>query len=434
MSSRYDRVKKSYDYFVAKFESQEPFALADLAEVVGWSQGTVQSYVAKKWKTILRKADDEYFVRKIPFTKEQYLRFMSQVYEKSSHPKKPNLYEEIERLVIKARESALLSVDIYNRPVTVFRTEGYIVMMIIAWTALFHAIFTQQGKEYFYRDPDTNKPILIDGDSKAWDLRTCLKEYYGDSNNPARKNLEFFIGLRNKIEHRFAPAIEPFVMGECQAMLLNFDRILVEQFGEYYAIKEELVMPLQTSTLRSTSQYEAIREYQGKQYQEIREYIEDFRSGLSDTIFTDPAFSFRVYLIPKIGNHRTSSDLALEFIKYAPESEEFLNNVEKRVALIREKKVPVVNPGKFKPGQVAKIVSKEIDRPFSIHNHTQAWKYYGVRSKDNCPNECNIEYCQYDVAHQDFVYTMEWIDFLVNKLTDRKEYDKVVTYRWWKNV
>lgn len=307
-------------------------------------------------------------------------------------------------------------------------------MMIIAWTALFHAIFTQQGKEYFYRDPDTNKPILIDGDSKAWDLRTCLKEYYGDSNNPARKNLEFFIGLRNKIEHRFAPAIEPFVMGECQAMLLNFDRILVEQFGEYYAIKEELVMPLQTSTLRSTSQYEAIREYQGKQYQEIREYIEDFRSGLSDTIFTDPAFSFRVYLIPKIGNHRTSSDLALEFIKYAPESEEFLNNVEKRVALIREKKVPVVNPGKFKPGQVAKIVSKEIDRPFSIHNHTQAWKYYGVRSKDNCPNECNIEYCQYDVAHQDFVYTMEWIDFLVNKLTDRKEYDKVVTYRWWKNV
>ena len=159
MSSRYDRVKKSYDYFVAKFESQEPFALADLAEAVGWSQGTVQSYVAKKWKTILRKADDKYFVRKIPFTKEQYLRFMSQVYEKSSHPKKPNLYEEIERLVIKARESALLSVDIYNRPVTVFRTEGYIVMMIIAWTALFHAIFTQQGKEYFYRDPDTNKPI-----------------------------------------------------------------------------------------------------------------------------------------------------------------------------------------------------------------------------------------------------------------------------------
>ena len=43
MSSRYDRVKKSYDYFVAKLESQEPFVLADLAEAVGWSQGTVQS-------------------------------------------------------------------------------------------------------------------------------------------------------------------------------------------------------------------------------------------------------------------------------------------------------------------------------------------------------------------------------------------------------
>ncbi len=36
-------------------------------------------------------------------------------------------------------DSALLSVEIYNKPRTAFRTEAYISLMIIAWTRLFHA-------------------------------------------------------------------------------------------------------------------------------------------------------------------------------------------------------------------------------------------------------------------------------------------------------
>ncbi|MEX1014001.1 MAG: DUF3644 domain-containing protein [Candidatus Paceibacterota bacterium] len=41
----------------------------------------------------------------------------------------------------KARDSALLAVEMYNKPSIKFKTGGYVVMMIIAWTALFHAIF-----------------------------------------------------------------------------------------------------------------------------------------------------------------------------------------------------------------------------------------------------------------------------------------------------
>lgn len=41
----------------------------------------------------------------------------------------------------KARESALLAVETYNKPATSFKSGGYIVLMCIAWTSLFHAIF-----------------------------------------------------------------------------------------------------------------------------------------------------------------------------------------------------------------------------------------------------------------------------------------------------
>lgn len=35
--------------------------------------------------------------------------------------------------------SALTAVETYNRPRVQFRTENYIILMIIAWTKLFHA-------------------------------------------------------------------------------------------------------------------------------------------------------------------------------------------------------------------------------------------------------------------------------------------------------
>ena len=41
----------------------------------------------------------------------------------------------------KARDSALLAVEVYNKPAVKFKSGGYITLMIIAWTSLFHAIF-----------------------------------------------------------------------------------------------------------------------------------------------------------------------------------------------------------------------------------------------------------------------------------------------------
>lgn len=55
----------------------------------------------------------------------------------------------------------------------------------------------------------------------------------------------FSIPLRNKIEHKSLPQIDPDLFAECQAMLLNFDKILELEFGLDYCIRESLSFSLQ---------------------------------------------------------------------------------------------------------------------------------------------------------------------------------------------
>ena len=58
----------------------------------------------------------------------------------------------VKKCLEKSRDSALLAVETYNKPAIKFKSGGYIVLMVISWTALFHAIFL--GKK---RNHTTNK-------------------------------------------------------------------------------------------------------------------------------------------------------------------------------------------------------------------------------------------------------------------------------------
>lgn len=108
----------------------------------------------------------------------------------------------------KATDCALLSVEIYNKPAIKFKSGGYISLMVIAWTALFHAVFYKRKVKPIYK-LDNGRYERIGGDYKFFELSYCLKEYYKtNTGNPVRKNLEFFVELRNRIEHRSFPELD----------------------------------------------------------------------------------------------------------------------------------------------------------------------------------------------------------------------------------
>lgn len=236
----------------------------------------------------------------------------------------------------KARESAFLAVETYNRPRTSFRSGGYIVMMCIAWTALFHAIFFNRNRKPFYRKKTNRRHFeRLDGDKKAWELSTCLAEFWGAEHPPARLNLEFFVKLRNKIEHRSLPGLDVDIFGECQALLFNFEDFITREFGSKYALNESLSLALQFSCHRNDHQQVAIRKLHKGLAKDIKSYIDAFRTSLSTEQLQDMQFSYKVFLFPKPANHERGADLAVEFVKYDVNNPDEMARINHAVALIK---------------------------------------------------------------------------------------------------
>lgn len=426
-STKAEKVRLAYRFLCEREQGGVAFSVDELVAASGWREATVATYLKKKWAQLVTRGASGLRVAGVgTYTEDEFVRLMSQKDEVSADPKRPNLVPQVEALVRKSRESALLALQIYNNPATVFKTEGYAVLMVIAWTSLMHAIFEKRGVPYFYLEPDGITPKLVDGDKKAWELEHCMKQFWGAADHSVRRNLDFFIRLRNRVEHRYVPAIDPHVAGECQALLFNFDAMLVEQFGNYFAVRETLALALQTGSVRDAGQSEAVRKLQAQNFDAVKEFVDAYRSGLPTSISDDPKFSFRVYLVPKTGNHPGSSDLAVEFVKYDPAQPELMSGLQKQIALIKEKQVPVANANLLAPAQVVALVGKAIGRPFNMHHHTLAWARYKVRKQKFEPSACNTKFCVPDPRHKDYGYTKEWVDLLISKLSDHAEYHALV--------
>lgn len=246
-------------------------------------------------------------------------------------------------LLDKAKESALLAVDVYNKPQTSFRIWWFIVLMTIARTSLLHAIFEKTNKNYFYMNK--KRFIKIDWDKKSRELEKCLEEFFTEE-SPIKANIKFFIWLRNKIEHRFMPIIDDKVVWECQALIINFENLLVKEFGIKHALIEKLFIPLQISHYKRTLPIK-------KDEKRVLDFIDKYRKWLDINVSNSNEYSYRMYLIPKIGNHESSSDVALEFVKFDPNNPEEMQKYEHVMIWIKEKN-SLLNNTKF-------ILSKDKD-------------------------------------------------------------------------
>ena len=279
----------------------------------------------------------------------------------------------------KAREAALLAVETYNRPGTAFRSGGFIVLMMIAWTALFHATFFKKKMKPYYHKKGSRRFERVEGDYKTWELAECVRQFFKDQNPAVRKNLEFFIGLRNKIEHRILPELDSEIFGECQATLMNFEAMLSEIFGGKYAVGPAFPFALQFSKITQPQQQSAMRAAAQKDLKSVRSFVEKFRSSLTDDVSGDQAYSYRVFLIPKVGTQAKSSDVAIEFVKYDPSKPEEMQQYERVVALIKPKQVSVANLGGLKASQVVKQVAAKLGKKFTLNTHVKCWKHFNTR-------------------------------------------------------
>lgn len=342
------------------------------------------------------------------------------------------LPKAVKKSLEKAKDSALLAVETYNKPAIRFKSSGYIVLMTIAWTSLFHAIFFRLKMKPFYKK--NNRFIKRDGDFLYWELEKCLEIYFkNDTSNPIRKNLEFFIPLRNIVEHKSLPEIDSDIFAECQAMLLNFDKFLEKEFGAEHCIRESLSFSLQLYPSAKNLVDAIVANPDAKP---AVDFIKNYRSTITTEILNSGEYSFKAFLV-QVANHPSRNALPIQFISFDKLSEQEKKNVQRVAALVKNKfvHIPVSNKDLLKPGKVVEKVqaglgNQKVQRAgrqinkFNTTTHTRCWKKYNVRPESNSDNPAitSSEYCIFDEPNATYLYTEKWVEFLIEKMSDEVEY------------
>lgn len=67
-------------------------------------------------------------------------------------------------------------------------------------------------------------------------------------------------------------------------MLMNYEDLLVSEFGEVFALADTLAVSLQFSALRTTEQEKALRRLESSVATDVLDFIQKFRASLPQEI------------------------------------------------------------------------------------------------------------------------------------------------------
>ena len=334
------------------------------------------------------------------------------------------------RLLANARESALAAIRIYNDPLAGYRTETFVVLMIGAWNSLLQAMLERSGTDYYERDKDGNKVWIgqrekVLGTWELVELALDRGEY-----RPIRANLEFFIGLRNQIAHRYLPALDTEIAGEAQAMLLNFEDILIAEFGQEATLGDCLAVPLQMSGFRNEGSLAALRKAQGQLAPDVEQYLASHREEQDDDILASPKYCRRIFFIHTAANREQSADAVVHFVSPEEVTPELAAQLAEIRVVTKPRIRPVVSGDLFRPTEVVDQVAERLPFRFKMHAHTQCWKHFKARPLEGSaePEETDDRYCMWDRLSKGYGYTKAWVDKLVRHLSDPEGFELVVGF------
>ena len=302
-----------------------------------------------------------------------------------------NLYGD-ERL-IRAREAMILAVMIFNSGGYRFKTEIFAVLANIAWTYLLHEHYERKG----------TKPLNADGTTFA--LSYMLSRPDCPLSKGIRNNLLAIKAIRDEVEHQMLGRSDQKWLPLFQACCLNFDKSLVNWFGSRVTLQSELSVALQFGKLE-LEQAAQISAYDIPP--NITALDARLKKDMKQEDLDDLEYQFRVvYTFDSASKGKAH----IHFV--SPESEEgkSVQNILQKFKIADE-----LYP--YRPTDVAKIVRKVTQKPFSMNDHKEAWKRHKVRPATNskAPEQTNREFCIYHAAYRSYTYNDKWINLLVTEL------------------
>ena len=253
-------------------------------------------------------------------------------------------------------------------------------------------------------------------------LEWFIKEECQSSTNAVRANLEFFIRLRNKIEHRHTgtdEALATIVTGECHSMLLNYEEFITAFAGPEHSLGNVLHFPIFIGGFTDQGKTDLLQMTKSLP-RDLRTFLTEYDAGLDEAVSRDPRYCMRLTIILESGNRK--GDLSLQFVNHADLTEEQRAAAEEIAAnkgyvITKHRAVPVSNVDNLKPRQVARAVQEEIPFVFNTNTFAAVWKQNNWRPEAGAerPELTRTDFCVYDKPHNDYTYTPAAVKWIVKK-------------------
>ena len=395
-------------------------------EIEFWEDGTSHG---KRFTAYVRRWLGQETERKSSQT-EQIARLQALLRVHGISPTEAGDLDEEYRLLAKARESALAAIRVYNDPLAGFRTDTFIVLMVIGWNALFQAMLERSGTDYYERD-DEGRVVTVDGRPKVQDTWALARMALPDADRAAvRANLDFFLRLRHLIAHRYLPALDAQVISEAQAMLLNFENLLVQQFGEPAALGDRLFVPLQLSGFRDKGALESLKRAQAQLPTDVQDFLVRHREEVPEEVLRSSEYALQVFFVPVTANRERAADALVTFLRPGEVTPEVEEALQKLTVVAKPKRVAVASDDLLRPSEIVNLVKERLPYRFTTDTHQRAWKHYKVRPATGSaePEATDERYCKWDRLLRGYGYTRAWVELLVTDLSEPKIYEDVVGF------
>jgi len=271
-------------------------------------------------------------------------------------------------LVSKSKEAALSAVKIFNDPLIKFKSETFIVLMVIAWTYLFHAYFRSKRIEYRYFQKRGKRRFFDKTKNRSfkyWELERCLNDKMSFIDKNTTNNLKFLIGLRHEIEHQMTLSLDNYLSGRYQACIMNFNYYIKNIFGNKHSLDEHLSYSLQFLEL---SEKQLLgKELEAEIPERLRAYIVEFDKALDHDEYNSPNYSYRLLFKKKLVNRPGQADKVVEFID--PKSD-IAKAIDKEYWVKKE-----VEKKKYRPSDIVAEIQAAGFTKFRINpEHVEMWK------------------------------------------------------------
>ena len=281
---------------------------------------------------------------------------------------KSRIHSVADELVRKSREAALSAVQTFNNPLTTFKTETFIVLMVIAWMYLLHAYYRREGVEYRYFQKNGKRRKFDrtkSGAYKYWELERCLNENKCPLDGPTKSNIRFLIGLRHEIEHHRPAGLDEQFSGRYLACCLNYERYICELFREKQSLGENATFTLQFRDLNTTN---PPNESSVPLPSNVAKYLQEFDAELSDEDIGSPYFRRRFLFVPVTVNKKAQADTMIEFVPFDSELAKSINDNYQQI-MLKE-----VEKQKYLPKEIVELMKSEGYENFTNQAHIELWK------------------------------------------------------------